>query len=107
VAAAAFRESLQLAGCAAPYKRRLGNCRQTFAHFKTRRDNHRDGAFQRQPRSLHKENTMRHVGNHIEITEEEAKAGKRGIHVLTILSISASVAALLLGVVWIAWSSTH
>jgi hypothetical protein len=50
---------------------------------------------------------MQRVGDHVELTEQEAKSANKGTHVLAILAISSAVAALVLGVIWVMWSSAH
>lgn len=43
---------------------------------------------------------MKTVDEHIEVTPEEARAGRNGTHLLTILAISTLAAALILGAFW-------
>lgn len=43
---------------------------------------------------------MKTVDEHIEITPQEARAGRKGTHVLTILAISTAAAAIIMGAFW-------
>lgn len=43
---------------------------------------------------------MKHVADHTEVTPTEARAGRRGTHVLMILAISTISAAVIMGAFW-------
>lgn len=43
---------------------------------------------------------MKTADDHIEVTPQEARAGRKGTHVLTILAISTVAAAIIMGAFW-------
>lgn len=43
---------------------------------------------------------MKAVDDHIEVTPEEARAGRKGTHLLTILAVSTVAAAIIVGAFW-------
>ena len=43
---------------------------------------------------------MKQVADHTEVTPNEARAGRRGTHVLTILAVSTIAAAIIMGAFW-------
>lgn len=49
---------------------------------------------------------MKSVDDHVEITPEEARAGRNGTHLLTILLISTAAAAIIMGAFWTLTSVT-
>lgn len=53
-------------------------------------------------RTIHDE-----TGDHVEITEHEAKQGLRGRHVATILGVSLALVWVILSLLWVGWSQQH
>lgn len=53
-------------------------------------------------RTIHDE-----TGEHIELTEKEAKQGLRGRHVAMILAVSLALVWIILSVIWLGWSQQH
>lgn len=43
---------------------------------------------------------MKRVGEHVELTPVEARAGRNGTHLLLILAISTVAAAIIMGAFW-------
>ena len=43
---------------------------------------------------------MNTVDDHIEVTPEEARAGRKGTHLLVILAVSTVAAAIIMGAFW-------
>ncbi len=48
-----------------------------------------------------------HEGEHIELTENEAKQGLRGRHVAAILGVSLALVWVILSLIWLVWAGQH
>lgn len=46
---------------------------------------------------------MKHVDDHVELTPVEARGGRPGRHVLVILLVSTTAAAIIMGAFWTLW----
>lgn len=47
------------------------------------------------------------TGQHVEVSENEAKQGLRGRHVAMILGVSLALGWVILSLIWLVWSQQH